>query len=140
MTTTDEQSVEADRLRGTIAVTKDQLRKLHRFMQVGKARIVSGNLSAESGYGSDGPGNNTLPLAFDTPVPFTMPWRDSRSTRDHGDQRLTATGVVVSDNGVHLLASFTPLVGNDTTKDVTSRPRSTRWVRIDDVARVEQAI
>lgn len=137
MTTTyDEEAI--DQLRSTIAVTKPQLAKLTRFMQIGKARIAIGNLRAD--LGTDGPGSTGIRFALDTPIPFTMPWKDSARDRDHGDQRLTATGVAVSDSGVHLLAYFTPLVGQDSTKEITSSPRATRWVPIDDVVRVEQVI
>lgn len=113
----------AERIRNEYAISKDQMRRLHRFMTVGKAEIAEGIKLPSSLHGEDQPGEHRLTLRLKPNVPITA------SLARDGEVRMSAEAVTLSSNGIHLSCRYrrTP-------------PGELRWVKLADVTHIEQEI
>jgi len=121
------------------AVSKEQLRKLDRLMRIGSARLTE-SVSAERGNTGDSPGDYRIAFSLSQKVPFTCPYSGAWNTPDQGPrppERMEAEAVCISSKGVHLLARPAALVGQERSEE---RRRESRWVSIDAVNHVEQAL
>ena len=112
----------AERIREQCAISKEQMRRLHRFLHVGKAQVAESVTLPSGGHGDDYPGEHRLTLRLSPKVPITVSLRD-------GESRMTAEAVTLSSNGVHLSCRYR-----------SQRPGEPRWIKLADVTHIEQEI
>lgn len=114
-------------IREQYAVSKDQLRRLHRFMAIGKAQ-VGGNATLPSSTLDEHPGEARITFTLSVKVPMT-------ARVDGAERRYTAEAICISTHGVHVSARERP--GGSVGNDQRAEPR---WVPMIDVTHIEQAL